>query len=72
LSEPAGQRVDTEALMRKPLWTVEDLAAYLSVPVRTIYKQRSQGDLCPGYRFGKHLRFKRDEVLLWIETRRDD
>jgi len=48
------------------------LAAYLDLPLATIRKQRAEGLLCPGYRFGKHLRFKRDEVLAWIETKRDE
>jgi hypothetical protein len=42
LSEPVRQRVDTEALMRKPLWSPEDLASFLDLPVKTIYKQREQ------------------------------
>jgi hypothetical protein len=36
--------VDTGALMAKPLWTIEDLSAYLSVPVATIYKWRRTGE----------------------------
>ena len=64
--------IDTEALLRKVLWTPEDLAAFLDLPVATIYNQRSAGQLCPGYRFGKHLRFERDEVLAWIGTRRNE
>jgi hypothetical protein len=46
----------------------------LSLPVRCrlddLQAALNMG-LCPGYRFGKHLRFTRDEVLAWIETRRD-
>jgi excisionase family DNA binding protein len=72
LTEPVRRRLAADALLRKPLWSPEDLALYLDLPVKTIYKQRADGDLCPGYRFGKHLRFKRDEVLAWIETRRDE
>ena len=64
--------IDTEALLRKPIWTVEELAAFLSLPVKTIYVQRAKGDLCAGYRFGKHVRFKREDVLAWLETKRDE
>jgi excisionase family DNA binding protein len=51
---------------------VEELAAFLSLPVKTIYVQRAKGDLCAGYRFGKHVRFKREDVLAWLETKRDE
>jgi excisionase family DNA binding protein len=71
LSESPAE-IDPEALLRKPIWTVEDLAAFLSLRAATLHKHRSAGQLCPGYRFGTHLRFKRDEVLAWIETRRDE
>ena len=47
-------------------------AAFLSLPVKTIYVQRAKGDLCAGYRFGKHVRFKREDVLAWLETKRDE
>ena len=58
-----GPEIDTEALLRKPIW---------SLPVKTIYVQRAKGDLCAGYRFGKHVRFKREDVLAWLETKRDE
>jgi excisionase family DNA binding protein len=72
LTEPNRQTVDVGALLRKPLWTIEDLASYLDVPVNGLRKQRADGKLYPGYVFGKHLRFKRDEVFAWIELHRDE
>jgi excisionase family DNA binding protein len=69
LSEPQQA---TDALLSKPVWTVEDVASFLSLPVKTIYKQRADGDFCPGHRLGRHLRFKRDDVLRWLETKRDE
>jgi excisionase family DNA binding protein len=71
LSESRAE-IDTEALLRKPIWTVEELAAFLSIPIKTIYVQRAKGDLCAGYRIGRVLRFKRDDVLRWLETKRDE
>lgn len=64
--------IDTEALLGKPIWTIEDLAAFLSLPVNTIYKQRAQGDMVAMYKLGKHLRVKRDDVMAWLETKRDE
>lgn len=52
------------------LWTVEDLAFYLGVPVHTVYKWRSTGEGPPGYRIGRHLRFDQAEVRRWLESRR--
>lgn len=69
MSEP--EEIDTEALLGKPIWAVEDLAAFLQLPVKTIYKQRSAGELCAGYRIGRFVRFKREDVLEWFETKRD-
>ena len=64
--------IDTEALLRKPIWTIEELSAFLSIPVKTIYAQRAKGDMCVAYKIGKHLRVKRDDVLCWLETKRDE
>jgi excisionase family DNA binding protein len=61
----------TDALLSKPIWTVEDVASYVGLPVKTIYKLRAEGDLCPGYRVGRWLRFKRADVLAWFESKRD-
>jgi excisionase family DNA binding protein len=53
-----------EALDR--LLTVDDLAEYLDVPVATIYawSYRRQGP--PGFRVGRHLRFRQRDVVDWI------
>jgi hypothetical protein len=43
LTEPDRQTVDLDALLRKPLWTIEDLASYLDVLVNGLRKQRADG-----------------------------
>lgn len=50
---------------------IEQLAAELGVPVRTIYTWRSTGKGPRGAVFGKHVRFRRADVDAWIETRFD-
>lgn len=50
---------------------VEDLAAELGVPVRTIYAWRSKGKGPRAATFGKHLRFRRADVDAWIEAQMD-
>jgi len=48
------------------LLTVEDLAAYLDVPVKTIYAWRHHKTGPSGIRIGKHLRFRWSEVERWL------
>jgi excisionase family DNA binding protein len=50
---------------------VEELAAELGVPVRTIYAWRQARKAPRGAVFGKHLRFRRSDVDAWIEQRLD-
>jgi hypothetical protein len=40
--------------MAKPLWTIEDLSAYLSVPVATIYMWRSTGEAPTAHKIGRY------------------
>ena len=51
------------------LLSVEDLAEYLEVPVATVYgwQHRRQGP--PGFRVGRHLRFRWSDVERWIDER---
>jgi len=51
------------------LLTVEDLAAYLEVPVATVYAWRHRRQGPPGFRVGRHLRFRWSDVERWINER---
>lgn len=51
------------------LLSVQDLADYLDVPVATIYTWRHHGDGPPGFRVGRHLRFRTSDVAHWITQR---
>jgi excisionase family DNA binding protein len=46
--------------------TVKDLAVLFNVSTDTIYDQWRVWGL-KGYKIGKHLRFKRSEVLAWLD-----
>jgi excisionase family DNA binding protein len=50
------------------LWTVTEVAAYLRVPVKTIYVWRGKGYGPPARRMGKHLRYRPADVVAWAET----
>ena len=51
----------------RPLWGTEDVAQYLGVPVKTLYKWRLERHGPPCLRVGKHLRYVPDDVFAWVE-----
>ena len=51
------------------LLTVDDLAEYLEIPVATVYAWRYRQKGPPGFRVGRHLRFRWSDVERWIDDR---
>ncbi|MCZ7532280.1 MAG: helix-turn-helix domain-containing protein [Acidimicrobiia bacterium] len=51
------------------LLTVKDLAEYLGVPVATIYAWRYHREGPPGFRVGRHVRYRWADVEKWIRDR---
>lgn len=49
-----------------PLMTIDDVAAYLVVPVATVYAWRSRGQGPAGHRVGKYVRYRRTDVDAWL------
>jgi excisionase family DNA binding protein len=49
----------------------QDLAAYLAIPLKTIYRWRYLGEGPAGYRVGRHVRYKREDVEAWLDGQRD-
>lgn len=60
---------DAESFDFRPLMTVSDLAKYLAVSKSMIYKLVEEEDI-PYIKIGKSLRFKREDIETWIESRR--
>jgi excisionase family DNA binding protein len=54
-----------------PLLDVGQLAAYLGIPVSTLYDWRTRGLGPPAYRLGKHLKFSVADVREWMAGQRD-
>jgi excisionase family DNA binding protein len=50
---------------------IEELAAELGIPVRTIYAWRTTGKGPHGHKIGKHVRFRREDVEEWLVTTAD-
>ena len=53
------------------LLSVAELAAFLGVPVATIYRWRHQRQGPVGYRIGRHVRYRARDIEQWLETQRD-
>ncbi|MFE6308818.1 MULTISPECIES: helix-turn-helix transcriptional regulator [Nocardiopsis] len=51
------------------LWSVEDTAAYLRVPPKTLYEWRYKGDGPPSHRIGRYVRYIPAEVRTWVRSR---
>ncbi|WP_027344835.1 helix-turn-helix domain-containing protein [Hamadaea tsunoensis] len=50
----------------RPLWTVDDVSAYLGVPVETLYAWRKKRTGPPSGRVGKYLRYDPEQVRTWF------
>jgi excisionase family DNA binding protein len=49
------------------LWTVAEVAEYLGVPVKTVYRWRCVGYGPPGCRVGRYVRYRSSDVEAWID-----
>ena len=51
------------------LLSVDELARYLAVPTKTLYAWRWRGEGPPGFRVGRHVRYRWSDVQAWIGQR---
>lgn len=58
--------------MSERLMTLTELSEFLGVPVATLYQWRHRGEGPPGYRLGRHVRYRRSVVESWLVTRSDE
>jgi excisionase family DNA binding protein len=54
------------------LLTVQELAAYLAVPIATLYQWRWRGEGPPGFRVGRHVRYRWNDVREWVDHQLHD
>jgi excisionase family DNA binding protein len=52
------------------LLSVPELAAYLGVPVSTIHYWRAKQEGPPGFKVGKRICFRTDDVARWLAEKR--
>jgi excisionase family DNA binding protein len=67
----ASLREATHAEPRR-MATPAEVAEYLQVPVKTLYRWRYAGEGPPAYRVGRHLRFHWSDVEGWLASRGTD
>ena len=59
------------AVMDERLLSPHEVAAFLGVPLQTIYRWRYRHEGPCGYRVGRHVRYRIADVERWLEERRD-
>lgn len=57
----------TSTTAAERLWAVEDVAAYLGVPVKTVYEWRTKRYGPTGFRVGRYVRYRREDVEAWLD-----
>lgn len=63
---------DPDGVSNHELATVEEIAAFLRVPVSWVYERtRRRGiERIPHFKIGKYLRFAKHEVVDWVQHQR--
>ncbi len=56
--------------MRDRLLSPDDLADFLAIPVKTVYRWREVGAGPPGFRVGRHVRYTPEDVATWLGQQR--
>ena len=57
--------------MTDKILTLKEVAAYLKLTKKTAYRLAAEGRL-PGFKVGGSWRFKKEDVLQWIEEQKVD
>lgn len=50
------------------LWTSAEVAEYLSISVSSLYQLTWKGTGPPGFKVGRHDRYRRQDVDAWLEA----
>jgi excisionase family DNA binding protein len=58
-------------VMEEPLMTPREVADFLGLPIATLQTWRAKRSGPRGYRVGKHVRYRREDVEAWLEKRAD-
>ncbi|SHH12613.1 Helix-turn-helix domain-containing protein [Streptoalloteichus hindustanus] len=56
-----------KAVELHPLWGVDEVSAYLGVPVKTLYQWKWRGEGPPVRKVGRYLRYDPAAVRAWFD-----
>ena len=62
-----GHMLNEQLLAPNQLLTADEVAEVLQVPVATIHAWRYRGKGPTGLKVGRHLRFRHEDLMEWIE-----
>ncbi len=57
--------------MKEEILTLEELSQYLKIPKSTVYKLCQEGKI-PGQKVGRHWRFRKATIDIWMDEQRED
>ena len=57
--------------MSEQIMTVKDVASYLKLNERTVYRMATSAKI-PAFKVGTSWRFKREDIEKWIEEQKND
>jgi excisionase family DNA binding protein len=57
--------------MADRLLSAQEVADFLGVPTSTLYGWRYKGEGPRGFRVGRHVRYRREDVDAWLEQQAD-
>lgn len=60
--------MNERAVTSDRLLTISEVAAFLQVPVGTLYQWRHRGIGPAGLRVGRHVRYRMRDVEAWLEA----
>lgn len=66
------QNVTGNALDGDRLMSLEEVCEFLNIKTGAARKQRVEGKFIKAYKLGKWIRFKRSDVLEWLEEHADE
>jgi excisionase family DNA binding protein len=67
MAKEDGKVMSVNQIFDKSYWDILDLSRYLNVKVKTLYAMIYN---IPHYRIGKLIRFKKEEIDTWLESKR--
>ena len=62
----ANRAVDTVSINLTELWSIEDVSAFLRVPIGTLYQWRYRRIGPRAFKVGRHLRYDPADVRAWV------